>query len=91
MTEFVHALADNAFLQVSLAGGLLASLACGVVGSYVVARRISYIAGGVAHCVLAGLGAAYYLRNAAGWTWCEPIYGAVLAALLAAGVAERLK
>ena len=40
-----------------LAVGLLASVACGIVGSYVVARRISYLAGSVSHSVLGGLGA----------------------------------
>jgi len=84
MSEFFHALMNQPFLQVALAGGILASVACGIVGSYVVARRITYIAGGIAHCVLGGMGAAYWLRHAKGWTGCEPIYGAVASALLAA-------
>ncbi|NUN98872.1 MAG: metal ABC transporter permease, partial [Candidatus Omnitrophica bacterium] len=54
MIEFVEALGEHAFLRGALLAGLLASVACGVVGSYVVARRISYIAGGIAHCVLGG-------------------------------------
>ncbi|RKY24334.1 MAG: metal ABC transporter permease [Planctomycetota bacterium] len=84
MSEFFHALMTQPFLQVALAGGILASVACGIVGSYVVARRITYIAGGIAHCVLGGMGAAYWLRHAKGWAGCEPIYGAVASALLAA-------
>ena len=39
---------------------------CGIMGSYVVARRISYIAGAIAHCVLGGMGAAGYARGRAG-------------------------
>ncbi|NQT18792.1 MAG: metal ABC transporter permease, partial [Planctomycetes bacterium] len=51
-----------------LAVGLLISIACGVVGTYVVARRITYLAGGIAHCVLGGMGAAVYCRKALGWS-----------------------
>lgn len=86
MLEFFKALPAASFLQVALAAGVLASVACGVVGSYVVVRRISYIAGGIAHCVLGGLGAACYLRAVYGWDWLHPLYGATAAALLAAVV-----
>jgi len=64
--------------------GLLASVACGVIGSYVVTRRITYIAGSIAHSVLAGLGAARYCQVVFHWNWINPLYGAVLAALIAA-------
>jgi len=84
VTEFLDALAYNPFLQYALAAGVIASVACGVVGSYVVARRITYIAGGVAHCTLGGMGAARYLHEVHGWTFLEPLHGAVVAALLAA-------
>ena len=56
MTIFWDALQTHAFLQYALAAGFLVSIPCGVVGSFVVIRRISYIAGGIAHSVLAGLG-----------------------------------
>ena len=84
MREFITAVQNYAFLQRALIMGLLASLACGVVGSYVIVRRISYVAGGIAHCVLAGLGAARFLQVVYGWRSCRPIYGAIAAALLAA-------
>jgi zinc transport system permease protein len=86
MGDFLHAVAHHAFLQYALAAGGLASVACGIVGTYVVVRRITYIAGGIAHCVLGGIGAALYLREVWGWTALEPIYGAVAAALAAAGI-----
>jgi len=95
MSEFLHALQISPMLQCALAAGLLASIACGVVGSYVVARRITYLAGGIAHCVLGGMGAAGYCHKALGWSWVDPILGvewvspmsgAVLAALAAAGI-----
>ncbi len=90
--EFIQALRAQEFLQVALLTGLLASVACGVVGSYVVVRRITYLAGGIAHCVLGGLGAAQYVAVAWGWSWVHPLHGATVAALLAAviiGVVSR--
>ncbi len=86
MTEFFQHLPRSPLMQQALLAGLLASVACGVVGSYVVVRRITYIAGGIAHCVLGGIGAAIYLNRAAGWTWLSPLHGAIVAALLAAGI-----
>ena len=86
MGEFLDAVARHDFMRYALLTGLLASVACGVVGSYVVARRISYLAGGIAHCVLGGMGAARYLQVVWGWSWLSPLYGAVAAALAAAVV-----
>ena len=95
MFEFFEALGDpaNVFLRCALLTGVLASVACGIVGSYVVVRRITYIAGGIAHCVFGGLGAAYYLARVhgvqvympgMGWQPLHPLHGAIFAALLAA-------
>ena len=60
MTEFLSAVAEQSFLQMSLLAGLLASLGCGVMGTFVVVKRITFLAGGIAHSVLAGMGAAVY-------------------------------
>lgn len=86
MSGFVNALAEHAFLRQAVLAGLLASVACGIVGTYVVTRRITVIAGSLAHTVLGGMGAAYYLRAAQGWQWLHPLHGAVAAALLGAGL-----
>ena len=77
MSEFLAALGDHAFLQRALAGGLLASIGCGVMGTYVVVQRISLLAGGIAHAVLGGMGVAYFLGGA-------PLTGALIAAVIAA-------
>jgi zinc transport system permease protein len=84
MTELIRAVAEHAFLQHALLAGVLAGIACGIVGTYVVVRRITYIAGAIAHCVLGGLGAARYLQVVHGWSFLEPMYGAMAAAILAA-------
>lgn len=82
--EFLDALVRYGFLQNALMAGVLAGVACGVVGSYVVVRRITAIAGAIAHCVLGGLGVARWLQVVRGWSWADPMLGAVTAALLAA-------
>jgi zinc transport system permease protein len=47
------------FFQRVLIAGLLASLACGVLGTFIVAKRISSIAGGLAHAAFGGVGLGY--------------------------------
>jgi len=88
MTELLEALTDPdvPLLRYALIAGVLVSIPLGVVGSYVVTRRISYIAGAIAHCVLGGIGAGLYLQEVVGLSWCRPMYGAVVAALLSAVV-----
>ena len=82
--EFFRAVPEYTFLQYALAASLLVSVACGIVGTYVVTRRISYMAGSISHCILGGMGAARYLATVRGWDWITPLQGAVAAALLAA-------
>ncbi len=64
--------------------GVLCSVSSGIVGTYVVLRRITYIAAAIAHCILAGLGAARYFAVVQDLPWLKPIYGAIAAALAAA-------
>jgi zinc transport system permease protein len=77
MEEFLVALTNYSFLQHALLAGVLASIATGLVGSYVVVKRISLISGGIAHSILGGMGIAYYLG-------LSPTKGAVVSALVAA-------
>lgn len=77
IVDFWHALIQQTFLQYALIGGLLASLACGLIGPFVVVRRVEYVSGGIAHTVLAGLGVAYFFGQ-------NPIIGALITALIAA-------
>lgn len=86
MSELFQALAnpDIPFFRYAFLVGALAAVSFGVVGTYVVAKRITYLAGAIAHCVLGGIGAGLYLQHQVGLAWFDPIYGALLAALLAA-------
>ncbi len=77
MEGFFEALLRHSFLQNALVAGLLASVGCGIVGTYVVVKRIGFLAGGIAHTVLGGMGAAYFLGR-------DPVLGALLAAIAAA-------
>lgn len=84
MSSFLKDLAELPFLQNAVLAGILCSIGSGVVGTYVVLRRITYIAAAISHCVLGGLGAARYFSVVYNITWLKPVYGAVLTALLAA-------
>ncbi len=77
MNEFFAALYEYTFLQYALIAGLLASIGCGVMGTYVVVKRIAFIAGGIAHSVLGGMGAAIYFG-------VDPLAGALGAAIISA-------
>lgn len=82
--EFFEAVTRHTFLLNAVLTGVLASVACGIVGTYVVTRRITYLAGGIAHSVLGGMGLARYLSVVQGWSWLTPLHGAIAAALAAA-------
>jgi zinc transport system permease protein len=73
----------NAFLA-----ALLSSITCGIIGVYIVTRRIVFISGGITHASFGGIGLAYYLGF-------NPIAGAagfsVLAALAVEYMTRRLK
>lgn len=88
MSEFLSALSNPAvpFIRYALIAGLLSSAAFGMVGSYVVVRRISYIAGAVSHAALAGLGASLYFQSVYRIMWFTPLLGATAAALLSAWI-----
>lgn len=77
MAEFLTALGTYGFLQSALIAGLLASVGCGVIGTFVVVKRIAFMAGGIAHSVLGGMGAALYFG-------ADPFAGALIAAIFSA-------
>lgn len=78
------ALIDNSFVQMALWGCLLSSMASGVIGSFVVVKRISFIAGSIAHSVLAGMGFFLWLQRTYGLSWLDPIWGALMSAIASA-------
>ena len=82
--NFFTALLENPFIQSALIAGLLASFASGLMGSYVVVKRVVLLSGSIAHSVLSGLGICLWLRRTYDLQWLEPIYGAFVASVLSA-------
>lgn len=70
------------FVQRMLIAGILAALACGIIGTIVVVRRNIFIAGGISHTTFGGIGFAYYMQDV-GYTWFDPMLGAVIVAISA--------
>jgi zinc transport system permease protein len=77
MSEFITALLNYSFMQHALIACLLASIGCGIIGTYVVVKKVGFLAGGIAHSVLAGMGMAYFFGG-------SPLVGAMVSALVAA-------
>jgi len=74
-----------AFMRHALAAGLLVSVACGVIGTFVVVKRIVFVSGGVAHAAYGGIGLGYFLG-------INPVVGAIafsLAAAVGMGLVQR--
>ena len=53
-------LIEYTFFQRALLGSLLASIACGVIGTYIVTRRLVFISGGLTHASFGGIGIGLY-------------------------------
>ncbi|MBQ3319644.1 MAG: metal ABC transporter permease [Spirochaetia bacterium] len=87
LSEFWAAITDPAvpFIRYALFAGLLSSIAFGMIGSYVVIKRMSYIVGAVSHVALGGIGAVILLNEKLGLAF-SPIIGALVASVLAAVV-----
>lgn len=89
--DFLSALTDpdSLFLRQTLLVGLFSSITFGIIGTYVISRRISYLAGAVSHSVLGGIGGVIWLKTVFQLEWLDPLYGALLAALLSAFIIGR--
>jgi zinc transport system permease protein len=65
------------FMRNALWAGLLVSIACGVIGTFVVIKRMVFISGGIAHAAYGGIGLAAFLN-------LPPVLGAVVFSVLSA-------
>ena len=75
--EFFSDVFQYGYLSNALAACVLSGIACGVIGTYVVCRRMVFLAGGITHASFGGLGIAF-------WLGANPIGGALLFAILSA-------
>ncbi|HSW68133.1 MAG TPA: metal ABC transporter permease [Bacteroidales bacterium] len=77
ITATIFSLFGYDFFTNAIITAVLASISCGIVGTWVVAKRKVFIAGGITHSSFGGLGMGYFL----GW---DPLLGGILFGLLSA-------
>lgn len=82
--NFFEAFFSHPFLLMALIAGISASFTSGIIGSYVVVKRIVFISGSIAHSVLGGMGLFLFLKRTYNIAWISPIQGALVAALISA-------
>src|SRR6201991_1280760 len=82
--SFLEALKTNPMLLAALIAGLASSVVSGIIGSYVVVKRIVFISGSISHSVLSGIGFCLWLERAKGIDWLSPLQGAMIAGILSA-------
>lgn len=71
------------FFQNALLAALLSAIVCGIVGTYIVVRRIVFVAGGITHSSFGGLGLGLYLG-------INPLITASIAAVISAVGISRM-
>ncbi|MDY7080177.1 MAG: metal ABC transporter permease [Chloroflexota bacterium] len=73
------------FMRNALVAGVLVSVACGIIGVFVVINRIVFISGGIAHAAYGGIGLGYFFKF-------NPVLGAIVfsvASALGMGAVQR--
>ena len=63
---------------------VVACVLCGMIGTYVVVKRMVSVTGGISHTMFGGIGLAYYLESVMFVSWFTPMDGALLFALISA-------
>lgn len=84
MTSFYQAVITNPILLAAVLASFAASIVSGIIGSYVVVKRIVFISGSISHSVLGGIGLCLWLERTKGIEWISPLYGALAAAVISA-------
>lgn len=74
MLEFIQEIFNYRFLGHAALAAVLSGIACGIVGSYIVSRRLVFMSGGITHASFGGIGIAYYLG-------INPLIGALIFAI----------
>ena len=75
--EFINDILQYNYLSNALVACILSGITCGIIGTYIVARRMVFLCGGITHASFGGLGIAFYLG-------ANPILGATIFAVLSA-------
>lgn len=77
MTDSILSLFQYSFFTNALLAALFASITCGIAGTYIVARRMVFISGGITHASFGGIGIAWFLG-------VNPLAGAAIFSVLSA-------
>ncbi|SMB96558.1 zinc transport system permease protein [Desulfonispora thiosulfatigenes DSM 11270] len=72
----LEALIHYNFLQHAFLGAILASIACGIIGTIIIEKKLVMMTGGIAHASFGGIGLGYLLNF-------TPILGALIFSLIA--------
>ena len=83
MLQIFYDFLDYQFITNAFLAAFLVAIAAGLVGAYIVARRLVFLSGGITHASFGGIGIAYYLG-------LNPILGAAIFAVLTAFGVEAL-
>lgn len=75
--EFFYDIFEYQYLSNALLAAIFAGITCGIVGTYIVTRRMVFLCGGITHASFGGLGIALYAG-------VNPILGAMIFAVLSA-------
>ena len=75
--NFIAEIFQYQFLAHAALACLLCGIACGIIGTYVVCRRLVFLSGGITHASFGGIGMAYYFG-------ANPLLGALIFAILSA-------
>lgn len=75
--DFIQEIFAYRFLGHAVLASLLSGIACGIIGTYIVSRKLVFMSGGITHASFGGIGIAYYFGFA-------PLIGALLFAVAAA-------
>lgn len=75
--ENLFALFNFGFFRNAFLAAFIASVTCGIIGTYIVSRRIVFISGGITHASFGGIGMGYYFGF-------NPIAGAIVFGILSA-------
>ena len=60
MIEFFSDILRYDYLANALLAAIFAGITCGIVGTYIVSRRMVFLCGGITHASFGGLGIAFY-------------------------------
>jgi len=74
----------------SLLALFLISISCGIIGSYVIVKRCSYMVGSISHSLLGGIGLALFCQQVLHWQWFSPLAGTLLASIFVASLLTLL-